>query len=224
MAVGSVAIAGTLFTVWQITHRQPEVERVQQVNVLSRDFFLDILRKIRVAFSERNLQLLRSFRNLRRHEERGSAKYRAYVKEMMLATKDTLKTVSRQVLSEHCVTKEMLDGSRTHYDQDPEVRSALRRMCTPLPRDCNITNEVLREILGYYLSRLNEMRSPDVDSLAISMQVLADDLYDEFGLEAEEIEFASVNADPRIQQQVLKIRQKTDELIDEAVLMFPKSV
>lgn len=92
----------------------------------------------------------------------------------------------------------MLDASRSHYESDPEVRSALRRMCTPLPRECHIPNESLKEILTFYLARLNEMDCSDVDSLAVSMQILADEIFEEYGLEAEEIEFASVNTDPRI--------------------------
>lgn len=101
-------------------------------------------------------------------------------------------------MQENNVSKEILDASKNHYDDDSEIKSALRRMCTPLPKECSLGTDVLKDILQFYLSRLNEMECRDADELAVSMQILADDLFDEFGYEAEEIEYASVNSDPRV--------------------------
>eukprot|EP00360_Condylostoma_magnum_P001218 CAMPEP_0168315470 /NCGR_PEP_ID=MMETSP0210-20121227/11347_1 /TAXON_ID=40633 /ORGANISM="Condylostoma magnum, Strain COL2" /LENGTH=61 /DNA_ID=CAMNT_0008288807 /DNA_START=437 /DNA_END=622 /DNA_ORIENTATION=+ len=54
--------------------------------------------------------------------------------------------------------------------------------------------DLLREILMYYLEKIDQLQYVDVDSLSVAMQMLADDMYDEFGVETEEIEYAANNS------------------------------
>lgn len=80
----------------------------------------------------------------------------------------------------------------------------------------------MREVLTYYLTRLNQIEYYDITQLAIQMQILADDLFDEFEIESEELEFAHDCMDNRVKQLTRKINKKTEELIDEAVINLPK--
>jgi hypothetical protein len=138
------------------------------------------------------------------------------VKELKDQSKEYIQKAVEEVLTRFGLNEDILSESYKHFEQDPEVKAALSKLCSvETSKVAGGIYTKLESILEYYIARVEEFNENDPVELNVQMKCLEDDIYEEFGCEPEEIEEA-VKRNPKEFQSLMKmINELNDELLSK---------
>lgn len=179
--------------------------KYQSVKVLDKSSLIFLLKQIRSDYSQKFQVVLRLNRKKRRAAHRGGREYRNLIKELKTQAKEYIQKSIEDVLSKNKLTEETLAESYKHYENDDDVKLALSKLCcVENNKNVSLVSMRLEEILEFYISKVEEFNENDPNELNIQMKMLEDEIFDEFGCEAEEIE-ATVNRKSKGVEHLTKI-------------------
>jgi hypothetical protein len=195
--------------------RQPKI-KFQRVKVLEKESLIYLFKQIRSDYTEKFSTTLRLNRKKRRSMKRGGREYRVLIKELKEQAKEHIQKSVEDVLAKNKITEEILSESYRVYENDPEVRSAISKICSiETNKTSSVINRKIEEILEFYISRVEELSETDPNELNIKMKIIEDDIYDEFGCDPEEIEACATKNHKKVEDLVRVIKEINDNLLQK---------
>jgi hypothetical protein len=190
--------------------------KYQNFRILEKQSLIFILKQVRSEYSQKFSVPLRLNRKKRRSTHRAGRDYKNLVKELKDQSKEYIQKALEEVLEKFKITEEVLSESYKQFEQDPEVKAVLSKLC------CVETSKVpsgivgkLDTILDVYISRIEELNETDANELNLYLKVLEDDIFDEFGFEPEEIEEALKRNQKDFGGLMKTINELNDELLSK---------
>ena len=144
---------------------------------------------------------------------RGGRDYREFVRELKEYSKDCLERSLEVILKKLGLNEDIISESYKQFEEDQDVKSAIGKMCSvEVERIPSGVYSKLEEILEIYIDRIQYMDETDPNELFVQMKILEDEIFDEFGLEPEEIE-AAVGKNPKKTEKLVRIINDLNEIL-----------
>jgi hypothetical protein len=180
----------------------------QRVKILEKSTILHLFQCIRAVYTDKFAVTLRLNRKKRRSVHRGGREYRSLVLELKEQAKDALQRCIEEVLQKNGLKEDFLAASYKFYDNDPEIRTALSKLCIlECRKKVELSDSRIEMLLEAYTARTEEFVDGDEREINVQMKILEDDLFDEFGVETEEVEEAK--------RKVKKGRESLVKMVEE---------
>jgi hypothetical protein len=178
---------------------------------------VDLVREIKEEYHLTFQARLQAIRQQRRKFDRTSAEYEDFVYEMMDTSNLEITKAQDAVLRRHSIPRSEFERRISLYSNEPQLASVLSGFSKisassePLGQ---ISLAALKRVLEKYYSLV---RSPtSAESAYLSLTVYADDIYEEFGYEIEEIELAALRQRDQLPELYQRI-QEANQGFTEAV-------
>ena len=211
-----IAYSGSILAVatgFLLLYKSKSRIKFQKINVLDKSSLLFIIREIRQEFTRNFSGILRNNRKKRRNIFREGREYRNFIKELKDSSKNCLENSLESVLNKYSLNEEVLSESYKQFEDDREVKSAMSKLCSvEAERIPTGINSKLEHILEIYIERIEDMDETDPNELFIQMKILEDEIFEDFGLEPEEIE-AAVAKNPKRTENLARIINELNEVL-----------
>lgn len=185
------------------------------IKLLDKDSMLRVLREIRGSFSAHFYSTLRLNRKKRRGCNPGGRDYVVYVRELKEQARNTLQRAVDEKLQNYEINEETLMKSYQYLESDPEVKSAVTRLCSVVNhRAPFMLREKVETVLNYYLERAGQFDEEDPNDLNTQMKMLEDEMAATFQCEPEDIEAAVAKYEKDLRDLVSAVKDLNTALLE----------
>ena len=214
LAYGGSALA--IATGFALLYKSSSSIRYKNFKILDKQSLIFILKQVRSEYSQKFSVQLRLNRKKRRNLHRAGREYKNLVKELKDQSKEYIQKALEEVLDKFTISEEVLSESYKQFEQDPDVKAVLAKLCTV--ETAKVPNGLLAKleaILEIYIGRVEELNETNANELNLQLKVLEDDLFDEFGFEPEEVEEALRKNQKDFVGFMKTINELNDELLSK---------